>query len=58
MYPRAVQFKNIKPDKRFCSKCGCEIRGRGHFYYIAIAKGKYLCNRCNNERNGKGERNE
>ena len=43
---RAVQFRNIKREKRFCSKCESQINARGNHFIMSIERGKYLCRLC------------
>ena len=43
---RAVQFRNIKREKRFCCKCESQIIARGHQFIMSIERGKYLCRLC------------
>jgi hypothetical protein len=46
---RAVQFRNIKKEKRFCCKCESQINARGHQFIMSIERGKYLCRVCENQ---------
>lgn len=41
-YPRVIQMKNIKPEKRICCVCGKPIPGRGYFFIPSVGRGKYL----------------
>lgn len=45
-YPKAIKVRNIKPQNRICCNCEREIRTRVSFYINSVAKGKYLCNSC------------
>lgn len=49
-YPRAMPIKNIHKGKRVCCKCGGEIAGDRFTMVLALAPGKYLCARCEEER--------
>ncbi len=41
-YPRVIQMKNIKLEKRICCVCGKPIPERGYFFIPSIGRGKYL----------------
>ena len=43
---RAIQFRNIKKEKRFCCKCESQIIEKGWHFITSIERGKYLCRVC------------
>ena len=49
-YPFYLLLKDIRKAKRVCCKCGEPISGPGRFMYMEIARGQYLCRKCETER--------
>lgn len=50
IYPTAIALRNIRADKRMCSACGRELNGYGHYMFLAVARGRYLCRACDEKR--------
>ena len=54
---RAIQFKNIRKEKRFCCKCKERIWAQGYHFIMSIERGKYLCRVCEKRIEKEGELN-
>lgn len=55
---RAIQFKNIRNEKRFCCKCKERIWAQGYHFIMCIERGKYLCGPCKTKTEKESELNE
>lgn len=49
-YPFYLLLRDIRKAKRVCCQCGDSITGPGGFMYMEIARGQYLCRKCERER--------
>jgi hypothetical protein len=49
-YRDVIYLRDIRKDRRICSKCGHGLFGRGDFMYTVVGRGKYLCRECEKRR--------
>ena len=49
-YPHARPYKDLSKSNRRCCLCGAELTGGQDVMYLVIARGRYLCHGCEEER--------
>ena len=49
-YPHVRPYKDLSKVNRRCCVCGAELTGGQDVMYLVIARGRYLCHGCEEER--------